>query len=85
MDVLKNWMFWTWERQVDGALIDDIKFMKDTAQPSNSDLGSVGGSECDVLREISNEDLEYVEATTHLDMSFYRKSSSQLRNPSSDQ
>lgn len=82
MDVLKDWMLEIREGNNDGALIDDVKFMEDNAQPSPLELDSIRGSECDILQDITNEDLVYVEATTHLDMSFYRDSSSLLQSSS---
>ncbi len=75
MDVLKNWMLETWKRE-GGALIDNIKLMEDTPHLSYFDSDSGGGLDCNELKDITNEDLEYVEATTHLDMSFCRESSS---------
>ena len=80
MDVLRNWILATWERQVDGALFDNMKSMEDTPQLSCIDLDSVRSPEGNVLVNITNEDLEFVEATTHLDMSFCRESSSLLQS-----
>lgn len=76
MDILKNWMLEKWQRKVDGALIDDVKVMQDTDLLSPIASDSVRGSECDVHQDITNQDLVHAEATTLLNMSFYRDSSS---------
>lgn len=52
-------MLETWERKVDGALIEDIKVKKNINPLSPPDLDNASGSECITHQDIITEDLEF--------------------------
>lgn len=76
MDVLRDWMFETWEPNFNGllleppAIVDTVYAASRRSQPADS------GQPNDTI-QISDADLDYVQQTTQLDMSF-------LRYPTSD-
>ena len=73
MDVLRNWMFETWETNLNGLLLDDPTMVNSaysaSSQPSASDSGVPQPNDA---IQISDADLDFVQQTTQLDMSFLR-------------
>jgi hypothetical protein len=77
MDVLRNWMYETWETNLTGRLIDDPSVMNTAYNTSNRLSSSDSGlSQSNDAVQISDADLDFVQQTTQLDMSFLRYSAS---------
>jgi len=73
MDVLKNWMFETWELNVNAVALEDSPVMNSgyaTSSQSSSSDSLVGPSNGTI--QISDTDLDFVQQATQLDMSFLR-------------
>jgi hypothetical protein len=72
MDVLRNWMYEKWETNMNG-LLDESQMMTTiytpSAQSSSSDAGIPQPND---TVQISDTDLDFVQRTTQLDMSFLR-------------
>ena len=73
MDVLRNWMYEKWEPNVSGLLVDESQTMATSythsSQLSSSDPGTLQSNN---TRPISDADLDFVQHSTKLDMSFLR-------------
>ena len=73
MDVLRNWMFETWETNLNGLILDDSSIMNTAYAASNQSSSSDSGlAQSNDTIQISDHDLDFVQQTTQLDMSFLR-------------
>jgi hypothetical protein len=73
MDVLRNWMFETWELNVNGVSLEDSSVMNPayaTSSQSSSSESLVGQSNTAI--QILDTDLDFVQQATQVDMSFLR-------------
>lgn len=73
MEVLRNWMYETWEENVNGLTLDDSSIMNTLYAASNQPSASYSGpAQSNDTVQISDHDLDFVQQTTQLDMSFLR-------------
>ena len=73
MDVLRNWMFETWETNLNGLLLEDSPTANNAhVTSSHSSSSETTSSQPNDTVQISDADLDFVQQTTQLDMSFLR-------------
>jgi hypothetical protein len=72
MNVLKDWMFSTWEANVNGLVVEEDPVSDNSYHRSSQSSSSDAGIQPDDKVQITDVDLEFVQQITHLDMSFHR-------------
>lgn len=81
MDVLRDWILEISEGSAVGALSDEPRFLGETGQLSNFEPDHGCDPDYNDPEVISQVDLDFVEKTTHVDMSFYRQPSPSVQSP----
>ncbi len=73
MEVLRNWMYEAWETNRNGLTLDDSSLMNTVYAASNlSSCGDSGPVQSNDTVQISDHDLDFVQQTTQMNMSFLR-------------